>query len=106
MSRSRWRALRALRVILACLALWLPARVASAAVGPTDAVVMIAGAGSGVEVSPVAAGQERSRSHANAATVAHTRTAALDDGANSGTRKTSHPGTFLPIYLLHCALLR
>jgi hypothetical protein len=37
--------LRALRVLLACLVLWLPARGASAAFAPVDAVVMIAGAG-------------------------------------------------------------
>jgi hypothetical protein len=39
--------LRALRVILACLVLWLPARSAAASLGPVDTVVMIAGAASG-----------------------------------------------------------
>ncbi|MET0594993.1 MAG: hypothetical protein ABW133_20000 [Polyangiaceae bacterium] len=47
MSRKPWHALRALRVMLACLALWLPARAASAAFGPVDAVVMIAEIGRG-----------------------------------------------------------
>lgn len=53
MSRKPWRALRALRVVLACLVLWLPARGAAASLGPVDTVVMIAGgagATSGAEV--------------------------------------------------------
>jgi hypothetical protein len=44
MSLKPWRTLRALRVVLACLVLWLPARSAAASLGPVDTVVMIAGA--------------------------------------------------------------
>jgi hypothetical protein len=45
MNRKPWRALRALRIVLACLVLWLPARSAAASLGPADTVVLIAGAG-------------------------------------------------------------
>ena len=52
--------------MLACLALWLPARGANAALGPVDAVVMIAGGGaqSAADIrgaAPVRRGDARTR---------------------------------------------
>jgi len=107
MSPSRWRALRALRVVLACLALWLPARAANAAVGPVDAVVMIAGTARSVEVSRVAAGRERTASQARAAAPPYfAEGAAADKQVNVQPLEIERRAPPPARYLLHCALLR
>jgi hypothetical protein len=107
MSPSRWRALRALRVVLACLALWLPVSTAAASFGPVDAVVMIAGAGRGVDVSPVDGDHDRKASQ-HRATSASFSVATTDDVFLRWVRpQTAEQRARTPRrYLLHCALLR
>jgi len=106
MSPSRWRALRALRVVLACLALWLPARVANASLGPIEAVVMIASA-PGVE-APAGADREERASQRADGTSAHGLSADTDrpEETSPGPSQNERRIAPTPLYLLHCALLR
>ena len=110
MSRQRWRVSRALRVLLACLALWLPAKSAMASVAPADAVVMMArAAGTGAEVR--AARIDEKREVRRVATDAHraSRDAALFHAREPlffRPKAVLSRAVTLPLYLLYCALLR
>ncbi|HMJ54363.1 MAG TPA: hypothetical protein VK540_19915 [Polyangiaceae bacterium] len=102
MSRKRWQVSRALRVLVACIALWLPAHTASASFGPADTVVMVAGAAGTAEVA---------RAHRDA-----TREARAEPGAPAASSVVARPERVEPLpdvnrtvverrYLRHCALL-
>jgi len=122
MSRNRWRVLRALRVVIACLVLWLPARAASASFSPADAVVMIAGVrGAASAGSAIAANNADSRAkNARGARVAHgtanahffapsTRAARTPSKGNEHLAletRTIRRKLAPPLFLKHCALLR
>ncbi|HMI83431.1 MAG TPA: hypothetical protein VK550_05010 [Polyangiaceae bacterium] len=113
MGRKGWRVSRAFRVLLACVALWLPAPSASASFAPADAVVMVArGATAAAPVRARGTGvpsEERRRADARgahrapaqAALVAQRRERPFIPPTTTASRAVA-----APLYLLHCALLR
>jgi hypothetical protein len=109
MIRKGWRVSRAFRVFLACLALWLPARIAGASFAPADAVVMIAGS-----AETTAAAQQRpddsrvGRTARRMATNARRSRAAAPDWRihPRNAPRTTNRALAPPLYFMHCALLR
>jgi hypothetical protein len=110
MGRKGWRASRALRVFLACLALWLPARSASAWMAPPD-MVMVAGAARAVTVESTPSDAQAEANHGRAWRRSVRQVPAPPLVANSSKRAalrgmaTARPPA-APLYLLHCVLLR
>jgi len=110
MGRKGWRVARAFRVLLACLALWLPARSASPWVAPADAVVMVAGTTPVVSVESAASDANAPstlRRAAQSSRGALLTSSPLERGEPGARREraTTRPRT-APLYLLHCVLLR
>lgn len=105
--------MRVLRIVLACLALWLPARVAGAALGPSDAVVMIANAPPSVEdarrnATPRNSVRAPRESRRHDVARAHGTTSSIRLAPPRKVRygKAAHRVRRAPLYLFHCALLR
>jgi hypothetical protein len=112
MGRKGWRVSRAFRVLLACLALWLPAQSASAWVAPADAVVMAA-RGVTTLVTEVRPSHTAARSGVHRADEARAARTRRSSSPPRSSRFVRHrPATAAsvaappPLYLLHCALLR
>jgi len=107
MSRTRLRGSRALRVLLACLALWLPAQRAHASWAPGDAVVVVAHAARAeVEPRPPAV---HAPSKARRAAAHRTAEVGLVSAPTAISRRPREwrRGAALPaLYLQNCALLR
>jgi hypothetical protein len=107
MGRKSWRLSRAFRVLLACLALWLPAQSADASFALTDAVVMCAARPGG---GPRAGSVDEPRGARRSAALARRspRHVAPDHtGLAIAVPPTAAPHRAVapPLYLLHCALL-
>jgi hypothetical protein len=110
---------RALRIVLACLVLWLPARAASASFAPADAVVMVAegrGPASGA-AGALAAKRAKNGQRARVAlgtakadffALSTRLTAPAPRGDEHRARETrTVRRTIAPaLFLKHCALLR
>jgi hypothetical protein len=114
--------LRALRVVLACLVLWLPARAASASFAPAD-VVMIAGArgaasagGVGGAIAARSARAQNARgarvglgtgsAHFFASSTRPARTPPNINVHRARETRTVRRTVAPPLFLKHCALLR
>jgi hypothetical protein len=119
MSPKPWRALRALRVVLACLVLWLPARGASASLVPADAVVMMAGArgtataetqsraSDRASSKPRARASDAERRHAKSGTAATLdRRSLAEDEHRDDRSSTANRSVDLRPYLSFCVFLR
>jgi hypothetical protein len=105
-----------LRVAVACLVLWLPARGSTASFGPADAVVMVAGsaieahsaAQNGVAVRSARRVLRRHASDIDVDAAPARATSVISARRPSVLRATSlrtADRVVTPIYLLHCALL-
>ena len=95
-------------VLLACLALWLPAKSAMASVAPADAVVMMARpAGTGAEAPARIDEQREVRRVATDAHRASTNAALFHAREPLFFRPKAAPNRAVapPLYLLYCALL-
>jgi hypothetical protein len=110
MSRRTWRVSRAFRVVLACLALWLPARSASAWTVAADPVVMVGGAAGTTAALSRPIADTRSEARRRATTARRAPLRELERGgqrsAPSCPTATASRTVAPPLYLLHCALLR
>jgi hypothetical protein len=119
MTRNRWRVLRAMRVVLACLVLWLPARAGSASFAPADAVVMIAGVRGAGGVNATNDAGARAQNGRGARVVLGTANTHFfasstrlappppsDDAHRARETRTVPRTVAAPLFLKHCALLR
>ncbi len=107
MSRKLWHVSRALRVLIACLALWLPARSAAAWMAPADAVVVVAcAAGTASELRTARIDEQRETRRTAAVHRAPTNAALFPwlEPTFVATKTASRAVT-PPLFLLHCALL-